>query len=191
MIRVEVTQLDQTVQEPMGPRPPETDYTEPVIHRRTLLLQEFDGLNLERLIAHLNELEAPVLCECGHEPTRHIGSTGKCGANDHSYLVGTSGCRCEQFRTVAAATAHQDRKYIEKLLGDTAALETQLEAAEAAKMEADDGNATATEKWRKADKALARRKQELESLRVIYRERVQETNEARTALRRQLKADRR
>jgi hypothetical protein len=99
MIRVQIDEWlhhddmfdrEPKAEDPNGPR------TSPgrMMHSRTLLLQDFEHLEVAPVVAFLNGLVAPPLCRCGHSKEMH---TGGCSAWDPG---GFGTCDCKEYQPV-------------------------------------------------------------------------------------------
>lgn len=80
----------------------ENETSTPPGRSRVRLIQEFDRLAVEDVIALINDLEPLALCVCGHTADAHNGKVGRC-AHSGSRVVETPGnhCGCHQYRTQA------------------------------------------------------------------------------------------
>ena len=82
----------------------ESETSTPPGRSRVRLIQEFDRLAVEDVIALINDLEPLALCICGHPTSAHSGGVGKCSYHGNPAgggmmdLLGNH-CGCERYRT--------------------------------------------------------------------------------------------
>ncbi|KKN24071.1 hypothetical protein LCGC14_0898470 [marine sediment metagenome] len=126
MIRVEITKTQWRT--PGG----DLAFFEPVLEDgdeytkecQVLLVQEFNDLRIEPIVALLNRLQETPLCTCNHSDTKHEGGTGACSARLQdvpAYSVRC--CGCKKFMTWAQTDA-------QTVLTAAAKFQAQLERSE-------------------------------------------------------------
>ncbi|MEE8241522.1 MAG: hypothetical protein V3R16_09665 [Nitrospirales bacterium] len=128
MIRVEITEWQLGPSEShdtyavggaMKPNNPEAPPAEPHWQRhRTLLLQDFDGLNVERVIALVNGLRVWEPCTaCGH--AYHVGNcTAGSGYNE---------CRCHSYETATQKELAEERDKLQHAAKEYGKLEARVQ----------------------------------------------------------------
>ena len=110
MIRVEITKTvwrtksgAYAIGEPVFPGGEEEWQKE----SQTLLVQEFEDLHIEPIVALLNQLQETPVCHCGHLNTEHEGNIGRCSATLKSI---PRDCGCTHYHTLAEDEMNRAQK---------------------------------------------------------------------------------
>ncbi len=119
MIRVEITKTvwrtksgAHAIGEPVFPGGEEEWQKE----SQTLLVQEFEDLHIEPIVALLNRLQETPLCTCGDLATMHAGGLGKCSAvrKDGPTYMSDRSCDCQRYESRGKAEFRKFREEAEK-----------------------------------------------------------------------------
>ncbi len=135
MIRVEITKTVwqstetglSTMLKPIG-----TEHAGKILHsdgvqhieqRQVLLVQEFEDLRIEPIIALLNQLQETPVCHCGHLNTEHEGNIGRCSATLKSI---PRNCGCTHYHTLAEDEMNRAQKAFNEARDRLAQRESEL-----------------------------------------------------------------
>ena len=117
MIRIEITKTVWQTETGIcaTSKPIVQDGVQYIEQRQVLLVQEFDDLRIEPIVALLNQLHETPLCTCGHVDTVHEGKIGRCSAAPVDATTYTSRkCDCRGYRTrVQARVESAERMAVE------------------------------------------------------------------------------
>ncbi len=126
MIRVKIEEIAYMLIDPKDESETIVQYTDmrpqvtgPAIIReasRVLLIQEFDDLRIEPIIALLNRLRETPPCTCGHLTTGHEDGIGKCLVVRDSGPAYVSGreCGCQRYESRGRAEFREYREKADK-----------------------------------------------------------------------------
>ncbi len=118
MIRVEITKTQWRT--PSGNlaffEPVPEEGIEHTKECHVLLVQEFEDLGIQPIVALLNQLREIPLCTCGHLNAGHEGGIGKCSdvRNDGPTYMSDRRCDCQRYENRGKAEFRKFREEAEK-----------------------------------------------------------------------------